>query len=189
MRALLLAAVAAMISSAAHATVSILDFEDQTLGVHYTDHGVGSTNSIRGTVVGDDSNHYLILDLTTPMFGDPYAGFFVGVGATIPGPGTTRTGYIGVLRSFDVYVPKGVDMYNYIQVDVPRDSWQHIALSPGLRWGTDIGFLYGTAFVDNIEIDTIIANNYVPEPATWAMMIAGFGLVGVGLRRRNPALA
>ena len=25
----------------------------------------------------------------------------------------------------------------------------------------------------------------VPEPATWAMMIAGFGLVGVGLRRRS----
>ena len=29
----------------------------------------------------------------------------------------------------------------------------------------------------------------VPEPATWVMMIAGFGLVGVGLRRRTPATA
>ena len=28
----------------------------------------------------------------------------------------------------------------------------------------------------------------VPEPATWALMIAGFGLAGVGLRRRRPAL-
>ncbi len=27
----------------------------------------------------------------------------------------------------------------------------------------------------------------VPEPATWAMMVAGFGLVGVGVRRRRPA--
>jgi hypothetical protein len=25
----------------------------------------------------------------------------------------------------------------------------------------------------------------VPEPAAWAMMLAGFGLVGVGLRRRT----
>ena len=25
----------------------------------------------------------------------------------------------------------------------------------------------------------------VPEPATWAMMLAGFGMVGVGLRRRS----
>ncbi len=29
----------------------------------------------------------------------------------------------------------------------------------------------------------------VPEPATWAMMIAGFGLVGMGLRRRTVAFA
>lgn len=29
----------------------------------------------------------------------------------------------------------------------------------------------------------------VPEPGTWAMMIAGFGLVGAGLRRRRGMLA
>lgn len=29
----------------------------------------------------------------------------------------------------------------------------------------------------------------VPEPATWAMMMLGFGLMGAGLRRRQPALA
>jgi hypothetical protein len=31
---------------------------------------------------------------------------------------------------------------------------------------------------------TIANTGAVPEPATWAMMIAGFGLVGFGLRRR-----
>ena len=29
----------------------------------------------------------------------------------------------------------------------------------------------------------------VPEPATWALMLTGFGIVGAGLRRRAPALA
>lgn len=29
----------------------------------------------------------------------------------------------------------------------------------------------------------------VPEPATWALMIAGFGLAGVGIRRRSPQVA
>jgi hypothetical protein len=29
----------------------------------------------------------------------------------------------------------------------------------------------------------------VPEPATWAMLIAGFGLVGAAMRRRRTALA
>ncbi|MFZ4689062.1 MAG: PEPxxWA-CTERM sorting domain-containing protein [Polymorphobacter sp.] len=28
----------------------------------------------------------------------------------------------------------------------------------------------------------------VPEPATWAMLIAGFGMVGFAMRRRNTAL-
>lgn len=27
----------------------------------------------------------------------------------------------------------------------------------------------------------------VPEPSTWALMIAGFAVVGFGLRRRAPA--
>lgn len=29
----------------------------------------------------------------------------------------------------------------------------------------------------------------VPEPASWALMIAGFGLMGAALRRRKPAIA
>ena len=28
----------------------------------------------------------------------------------------------------------------------------------------------------------------VPEPATWAMLVAGFGMVGLGLRRRREAV-
>lgn len=34
-------------------------------------------------------------------------------------------------------------------------------------------------------IGTIVARSVIPEPATWAMMILGFGMVGMGLRRRN----
>lgn len=35
-----------------------------------------------------------------------------------------------------------------------------------------------------------LTNNAVPEPSTWAMMILGFGLAGLGLRRRaGPLLA
>jgi hypothetical protein len=32
-------------------------------------------------------------------------------------------------------------------------------------------------------------NGGVPEPATWAMLLAGFGLVGVSARRRRPTVA
>ncbi len=33
------------------------------------------------------------------------------------------------------------------------------------------------------------ADTSIPEPGTWAMLITGFGLVGVGLRRRTLAAA
>jgi hypothetical protein len=35
----------------------------------------------------------------------------------------------------------------------------------------------------------ISVSNAVPEPASWAMLIAGFGLVGAAMRRRSAALA
>jgi hypothetical protein len=48
----------------------------------------------------------------------------------------------------------------------------------------------GPGFVNSIRIfDTVIAAGSVPEPSAWAMLIAGFGLVGGVLRRRAPAVA
>ena len=37
---------------------------------------------------------------------------------------------------------------------------------------------------DNLTVTSVAATGAVPEPATWAMMIAGFGLVGYAMRRR-----
>lgn len=41
----------------------------------------------------------------------------------------------------------------------------------------------GGVVLDNIAV------GQVPEPATWAMLIAGFGMVGLGLRRRRTTAA
>ena len=40
-----------------------------------------------------------------------------------------------------------------------------------------------------VLLDDVSVNATVPEPATWALMIVGFGLVGVSVRRRNTAIA
>ena len=52
-----------------------------------------------------------------------------------------------------------------------------------LRWGPN-GYNVG---VDNIRFDVraIDSGSAVPEPATWAMMIAGFGLAGGAIRTRR----
>lgn len=42
---------------------------------------------------------------------------------------------------------------------------------------------------DSFEFDNIAALSAVPEPTSWALMITGFGLAGLALRRRvRPAL-
>jgi len=41
--------------------------------------------------------------------------------------------------------------------------------------------------IDNLALEGVIAG--VPEPATWAMMILGFGVAGATLRRRRQAFA
>lgn len=35
------------------------------------------------------------------------------------------------------------------------------------------------------QVDLIVAPGVIPEPASWAMMIAGFGLIGAAMRRRK----
>lgn len=51
---------------------------------------------------------------------------------------------------------------------------------------TGVGTLVGTIGAGNL-IDITAAS--VPEPASWAMMIAGFGLVGASMRRRAMTAA
>jgi hypothetical protein len=50
----------------------------------------------------------------------------------------------------------------------------------------------GTVGFDNFEFDPVVTATVtasVPEPAGWALMIAGFGLAGAALRRRRTAAA
>lgn len=42
---------------------------------------------------------------------------------------------------------------------------------------------------DNFVLDAATTGGGVPEPATWALMLGGFGLAGSALRRRRAALA
>ena len=39
-----------------------------------------------------------------------------------------------------------------------------------------------------IVLDNISVSTAVPEPASWALMVAGFGLVGFAYRRRSTVV-
>jgi hypothetical protein len=62
----------------------------------------------------------------------------------------------------------------------------------GAAWdtGTLVLYYWDTFTADNSNsVDVDIGVGVVPEPAAWAMMIAGFGLAGATLRRRRAAVA
>jgi hypothetical protein len=63
---------------------------------------------------------------------------------------------------------------------------QGLITPTGLTIGSD-GAFYVANFSAAEGIGQVLRIAAVPEPASWAMMIAGFGLVGSALRRRTPA--
>lgn len=58
---------------------------------------------------------------------------------------------------------------------------------PG-SWATDVGAFWGSQTNPIFARSRWAAPGPIPEPATWAMLILGFGLVGAALRRRPAAL-
>jgi len=77
------------------------------------------------------------------------------------------------------------------------DGQQHIWSTPyaggefQIPAGLFVGFedLRGGGDRDYDDLSFVFTNvgakNVVPEPATWMMLIAGFGLVGLAIRRRR----
>lgn len=57
----------------------------------------------------------------------------------------------------------------------------------GFNFGDVVYSVHGSGKIDRILVDG--AELAVPEPATWSMLIAGFGLVGAAIRRRRTGTA
>jgi hypothetical protein len=51
--------------------------------------------------------------------------------------------------------------------------------------GYDLNFVPGTTYTGRRGTQISVAA--IPEPASWAMLIAGFGLTGAVMRRRRQA--
>lgn len=68
--------------------------------------------------------------------------------------------------------------------------WSPIGVSfAGTAYSIDFGGTANQTGFDNITFGSDRPGGVVPEPATWAMLIAGFGLVGGALRRRRISRA
>lgn len=80
---------------------------------------------------------------------------------------------------------------------VPADSYYLSGLGTiGFGGGTVTGIqIASTGYVGNAfhafgdESFTLNVSGAVPEPGTWAMLLLGFGAIGVAMRRRKPSAA
>jgi hypothetical protein len=73
----------------------------------------------------------------------------------------------------------GNQLFTHYNFDV------HTSANPTLSFSfQNEAFFYA---LDNVGVEALVGG--VPESATWAMLIAGFGLTGAAMRRRQAALA
>jgi hypothetical protein len=96
--------------------------------------------------------------------------------------GSDDAGYLFIDGDLVLALP-GQHGYGTNSVPISLSAGQHsfeVQYYNGPCCGAQIGF-----FLD----DGVEFGEGVPEPATWAMMIAGFGLSGAALRRRRGVTA
>lgn len=77
------------------------------------------------------------------------------------------------------------------QVKHEQFAFLNVYFNPGVTYDRIRIFQVGGGGYesDNHTVGYFLKTNVVPEPATWVMLIAGFGLVGVALRRSGRRFA
>lgn len=97
---------------------------------------------------------------------------------------------IGVMSGSYVHLFDLLDLTSYNPAFVTAHGGTAASAEAALIDGLNAGQAYlniHTTFRTGGEIRGFLAA--VPEPSSWALMIAGFGLAGAGLRRRRPESA
>lgn len=125
--------------------------------------------------------------ITIQPLSDPGLAFYPSTGFS--GVGITQTGaFPSMITGFSVNPLTHVydSAYNYT-FDPARVSFDAAHLFINLQ---DLHILTNADPWpdDRIVLDLQFASTAVPEPATWAMMILGFGAIGLTLRRRHAGL-
>jgi len=163
---------------AATVTLNAVDFGEMFSGV--TNYQATVDPALYGFDVGDGTGNWLGFPNGSATFdfdGTTHAfGFYATGVQTTFGLDFLVTYDNGVSQAFSapVNTDGGVSFFGLVDTD----SFASITISrPGNdAWG-----------IDNVSYGFPTLTPEVPEPASWAMMIAGFGLVGAAMRRRQTA--
>ncbi|MEW5688398.1 MAG: PEPxxWA-CTERM sorting domain-containing protein [Pseudomonadota bacterium] len=177
--------------------VTLQNFDGYTAGDLLTDDGFVTYATTGGTPLVTNS----YLTSTSPN----------GLGATAIGyfsaSDTLTLTFASAITAFaiDINTFAGADGDYSVLLNTGDTALSIFETFPGTGTGQFIGFVSDTGFTSltlsglagfSYTVDTLIygeardVTGGIPEPTTWALMLAGFGAVGASLRRRRlPALA
>ena len=126
------------------------------------------------------------------------------MGYLVTGVTGTRNG-VAVTGVSSAYFADNVVFSASPYVDYAGFSYSTAAQSYGLFWGNAARSRaapgsYGECYASGCNFGvsgtyndvtglSLVSVGGVPEPSSWAVMLAGFGLTGAALRRRRPARA
>jgi hypothetical protein len=197
----LAAGLAVLASPAGAATITSEDFEAGAFGWsdnktetpgantggftrHLGRHGIGGTTSKTFSLSGDQTNVNVAFDWYRL---DSWDGELFRATIT-DGVNTFVSNSSGLF--FDggptnIYNPSWTDRKTAITFDFATSA-SSITLTFSSTLDQDLSDeAWG---VDNLVITDNAPGNAVPEPATWAMMIGGFGMLGAATRRQRKAI-
>lgn len=153
--------------------------------------GIGST-AITGVVASNPAN---------PTPGNLLAPHSFGFFPILSGVPTPEGGIAPGLSYDNLFYPGGspqaasdypfhggvFDIYGMVFTLADGNAvnlWSNGYIGPSLTYGIGV-----TDGVDVLDYNGAVALTAVPEPATWGLMIGGFAMIGLGMRRRPRSLA
>jgi hypothetical protein len=196
-----IAAAALALSTVSAAQATTLVFDD--LVDTYGDGGPILANMTYNaqTLTYTDSGYLLTLN-TVNLVSSP-TGAHIGDGTSVAQTYNWHDGGDNSGGAFVTLTRVGGGLFDLVSFDFLADSVFDVSasgyttLNLGSSSGNRIANFIGVSSVtfrgtNNNQLDNIVVNantTAAPEPASWAMMVAGFGLVGAAVRRRRTNVA